>query len=71
MPYAGAGSNTAQVGESVEWDDAMSTLGAKQLSDIFRLADVEGVYGVVGDRLNPSIDAIRPAEGIERGSCGR
>jgi hypothetical protein len=49
----------------------MSTLVTKQLSDIFRLAEVERVYGVVGDRLNPSIDAIRPAGGIERGSCGQ
>ena len=38
---------------------------AKQLIDVLRQAGVERVYGVVGDSLNPIVDAIRRTEGIE------
>jgi pyruvate dehydrogenase (quinone) len=39
---------------------------AEQLIDVLRQAAVERVYGVVGDGLNPVVDAIRRADGIER-----
>lgn len=38
---------------------------AQQLIDVLRQAGVEHVYGVVGDSLNPVVDAIRRTEGIE------
>ena len=38
---------------------------AKQLIDVLRQAGVERVYGIVGDSLNPIVDAIRRTEGIE------
>ncbi|MER5639751.1 pyruvate dehydrogenase [Kitasatospora sp. NPDC002227] len=37
---------------------------AEQLVEVLRQAGVERVYGVVGDSLNPVVDAIRRAEGI-------
>ncbi|WP_380278037.1 pyruvate dehydrogenase [Kitasatospora purpeofusca] len=37
---------------------------AEQLVAVLRQAGVERVYGVVGDSLNPVVDAIRRAEGI-------
>jgi pyruvate dehydrogenase (quinone) len=42
----------------------MTTVG-EQLVDVLRQAGVTRVYGVVGDSLNPFVDAIRRAEGIE------
>src|SRR5262245_9627224 len=42
----------------------MGTVG-EQLVDVLRQAGVQRVYGVVGDSLNPFVDAIRRAEGIE------
>ena len=42
----------------------MSTLTlAEQLIDVLLQAGVERVYGVVGDSLNPVVDAIRGADG--------
>jgi pyruvate dehydrogenase (quinone) len=38
---------------------------AEQLIDVLREVGVERIYGVVGDSLNPVVDAIRRAEGIE------
>src|SRR4051812_38601218 len=38
---------------------------ADQLIDVLIEAGVERVYGVVGDSLNPLVDAIRRADGIE------
>ncbi|MDQ7904939.1 pyruvate dehydrogenase [Phytohabitans sp. ZYX-F-186] len=38
---------------------------AEQLIDILRQAGVARVYGVVGDSLNPVVDAIRRTEGID------
>ncbi|MFE2754498.1 pyruvate dehydrogenase [Actinosynnema sp. NPDC059335] len=38
---------------------------ARQLIDVLRQAGVEHVYGVVGDSLNPVVDAIRRTDGIE------
>ncbi|MFE4971097.1 pyruvate dehydrogenase [Kitasatospora sp. NPDC056651] len=37
---------------------------AEQLVEVLRQAGVERVYGVVGDSLNPVVDAIRRADGI-------
>jgi pyruvate dehydrogenase (quinone) len=37
---------------------------AEQLITVLRQAGVERIYGVVGDSLNPVVDAIRRAEGI-------
>jgi pyruvate dehydrogenase (quinone) len=37
---------------------------AAQLVELLRQAGVERVYGVVGDSLNPFVDAIRTTEGI-------
>src|SRR5256885_11680208 len=42
----------------------MSTVG-EQLVQVLRQAGVPRVYGVVGDSLNPFVDAIRRTEGIE------
>ena len=42
----------------------MSTIG-EQLVEVLRQAGVARVYGVVGDSLNPFVDAIRRTEGIE------
>ena len=42
----------------------MSTV-AEQLVHVLLQAGVERVYGVVGDSLNPFVDAIRRTEGIE------
>ena len=42
----------------------MSTI-AEQLVDVLVQAGVTRVYGVVGDSLNPFVDAIRRTEGIE------
>jgi len=41
----------------------MSTVG-DQLVQVLRQAGVTRVYGIVGDSLNPFVDAIRRAEGI-------
>jgi pyruvate dehydrogenase (quinone) len=38
---------------------------ADQLIEVLRQAGVERVYGVVGDSLNPVVDAIRRTDGIE------
>jgi TPP-dependent 2-oxoacid decarboxylase len=38
---------------------------AKQLIDVLCQAGVERVYGIVGDSLNPVVDAIRRTGGIE------
>ena len=38
---------------------------AEQLIDVLRQAGVQRVYGVVGDSLNPVVDAIRRADGID------
>src|SRR3954447_14249725 len=38
---------------------------ADQLIDVLIEAGVERVYGVVGDSLNPLVDAIRRADGVE------
>ncbi|MCU1464528.1 MAG: poxB [Actinomycetia bacterium] len=43
----------------------MTMMLAKQLIDVLRQAGVERVYGVVGDSLNPVVDAIRRTDGIE------
>ncbi|MFJ1708663.1 pyruvate dehydrogenase [Kitasatospora sp. NPDC088346] len=37
---------------------------AEQMVEVLRQAGVERVYGVVGDSLNPVVDAIRRAEGV-------
>src|SRR5258706_1069315 len=42
----------------------MTTIG-EQLVHVLRQAGVARVYGVVGDSLNPFVDAIRRTEGIE------
>ncbi len=42
----------------------MSTV-AEQLVEVLIQAGVDRVYGVVGDSLNPFVDAIRRAEGID------
>jgi len=42
----------------------MTTVG-EQLVHVLRQAGVSRVYGVVGDSLNPFVDAIRRTEGIE------
>ncbi|HEV7804376.1 MAG TPA: thiamine pyrophosphate-binding protein [Solirubrobacteraceae bacterium] len=39
---------------------------AEQLIDVVRQAGVQRVYRVVGDSLNPVLDAIRRTDGIER-----
>ena len=45
---------------------AVTTLTvAKQLIDVIRQVGVERVYGIVGDSLNPVVDAIRRTEDIE------
>jgi pyruvate dehydrogenase (quinone) len=41
-----------------------STL-ADQLIEVLLEARVERIYGVVGDSLNPVVDAVRRADGIE------
>ena len=41
------------------------TMLADQLTQVLIEAGVERVYGVVGDSLNPLVDAVRRAEGIE------
>lgn len=38
---------------------------AQQLIEVLRQAGVTRIYGVVGDSLNPIVDAVRRAEGIE------
>jgi pyruvate dehydrogenase (quinone) len=38
---------------------------ADQLIEVLREARVERIYGVVGDSLNPVVDAVRRADGIE------
>ncbi|WTU02003.1 pyruvate dehydrogenase [Kitasatospora sp. NBC_00070] len=38
---------------------------AEQMVEVLRQAGVERVYGVVGDSLNPVVDAIRRTDGIE------
>ena len=43
---------------------ARSTV-ARQLVQMLREAGVERIYGVVGDSLNPIVDAVRHTEGIE------
>src|SRR5262249_6639704 len=45
-------------------DTAMVTVG-EQLVQVLRQAGVARVYGVVGDSLNPFVDAIRRTDGIE------
>src|SRR5262245_52919905 len=50
--------------DAVRRSGAMSTIG-DQLVQVLRQAGVARVYGVVGDSLNPFVDAIRRTEGIE------
>src|SRR5918992_2716753 len=38
---------------------------AEQLVQVLRQAGVERIYGVVGDSLNPLVDAVRRTDGIE------
>ena len=38
---------------------------AEQLVRVLRQAGVQRIYGVVGDSLNPIVDAIRRPDGIE------
>src|SRR5881275_627397 len=38
---------------------------ARQLVEMLRAAGVERIYGVVGDSLNPIVDAVRHTPGIE------
>src|SRR6059058_5266073 len=38
---------------------------ARQLVQMLRAAGVERIYGVVGDSLNPIVDAVRHTDGIE------
>ncbi|KUM99508.1 pyruvate dehydrogenase [Streptomyces yokosukanensis] len=38
---------------------------AQQLVDVLRQAGVSRIYGVVGDSLNPVVDAVRRTKGIE------
>ena len=38
---------------------------AQQLVEVLRQAGVSRIYGVVGDSLNPIVDAVRRTEGIE------
>src|SRR6266516_2296678 len=38
---------------------------AEQFVEVLRQAGVERIYGVVGDSLNPIVDAVRRADGIE------
>lgn len=38
---------------------------AEQLVEVLRQAGVQRIYGVVGDSLNPVVDAIRRADGID------
>jgi len=38
---------------------------AQQFIDVLRQAGVDRIYGVVGDSLNPIVDAIRRTDGIE------
>ena len=42
----------------------MTTL-AEQFVEVLRQAGVERIYGVVGDSLNPIVDAVRRTDGIE------
>ncbi|WSJ65006.1 pyruvate dehydrogenase [Kitasatospora sp. NBC_01302] len=42
----------------------MASSVAEQMVEVLRQAGVERVYGVVGDSLNPVVDAIRRTEGI-------
>lgn len=42
-----------------------SSTVAEQLIQVLRQAGVERVYGVVGDSLNPLVDAIRRADGMD------
>ena len=43
----------------------MNPTVAEQFVGVLRQAGVERVYGVVGDSLNPIVDAIRRTRGIE------
>jgi pyruvate dehydrogenase (quinone) len=38
---------------------------AEQFIDVLRQAGVERIYGLVGDSLNPIVDAVRRTDGIE------
>src|SRR5437868_7348978 len=38
---------------------------ADQFIEVLRQADVRRIYGVVGDSLNPIVDAVRRTDGIE------
>ncbi|MFD0890125.1 thiamine pyrophosphate-binding protein, partial [Streptosporangium algeriense] len=38
---------------------------AEQFVEVLRQAGAERIYGVVGDSLNPVVDAVRRAEGID------
>src|SRR6476660_10464472 len=38
---------------------------AEQLIEVLRQAGVKRIYGVIGDSLNPIVDAVRRTEGID------
>ena len=38
---------------------------AEQFIEVVKQAGVERIYGLVGDSLNPVVDAVRRTEGIE------
>lgn len=42
---------------------------ADQLVEMFVSAGVERIYGLVGDSLNPLVDAVRRTDGIEWVHC--
>ncbi|MGI5166509.1 pyruvate dehydrogenase [Spirillospora sp. CA-253888] len=43
----------------------MATTVAEQFIEVLRQAGVRRIYGVVGDSLNPVVDAVRRTDGIE------
>src|SRR5258707_12464978 len=50
---------------SDDLENASMTTLAEQFVQVLRQAGVERIYGVVGDSLNPIVDAVRRTDGIE------
>jgi hypothetical protein len=63
-PHRIGASRRWSIPASISEEIAMGTVG-EQLVHVLRQAGVARVYGAVGDSLNPFVDAIRRAEGIE------
>src|SRR6516165_4614342 len=64
---ATGGGTTCRLTSATHLDDRETNMGtlADQLVEVLLEAGTKRIYGVVGDSLNPVVDAVRRTDGIE------